>query len=189
LLPDFINYAIKKYKRGETMTETAGAKPNLDDRRTRLKFKLDETRQELLTVLQSLTPEQMELPTRNPGWNVQQIAIHVSQAEGSMEPIALRILEQDPKQREIAQNVDLARYNASMIKRRLDKTIPELIEELNTSRAHMLAILENASEAELDLPGYHPAAGEIILYGLFVIIYRHEREHIEDIKLALAAAH
>ncbi len=169
------------------MTHPATTAPDLSDRRTRVKIKMTETRQELIKLLQTLTPEQLELATRNEGWNVRQVVAHVCQAEGSMEPIGRRILEQDPKQREIAEGIDLARYNNSQIKRRLEKSIPELIEELNASRVKVLEILERASDADLDLQGYHPAAGDITLYGLFVVVYRHERDHIEDIQLAIAA--
>ncbi len=168
------------------MSVTEAAIPNLDDRRTRLKYKMDEARRDFIALLQSLTPAQMELPTRNEGWNVRQVAIHAVQAEGSMEPIARRIWEQDPKQREVAESIDLSRYNNSMIKRRADKTIPELIEEMQASRVRMLEILDQLSDSDLDLPGYHPAVGEINLYGLFVVVYRHERQHLEDIQQAVA---
>lgn len=170
------------------MSETTTVRPNLDDRRTRVRVKMEEARHELVDLLQSLTPEQMELPTRNEGWKVRQVVIHIAQAEGGMLPIAQRILERDPQQRELAQSIDLARYNNSMIKRRTDKTVPELIEELNTSRAKVNELLAQVSDSDLDLPGYHPAVGEITLYGLFVVIYRHERDHAEDIRQALAGS-
>ncbi|HEX2913077.1 MAG TPA: DinB family protein [Chloroflexia bacterium] len=169
------------------MSETTPTAPDLNDRRTRLKYKMAEARQELVSTLQALTPEQLSLPTRNEGWNVGQVAAHICAAEGGMEPIAHRILSQEPNQRENAASFDLNRFNNGMIKRRVDKTIPELIEELNTSRARMLEIIDRVSDEELDLPGYHPAAGDITLYGLFVVIYRHERDHAEDIRKAVEA--
>lgn len=161
--------------------------PDLNDRRTRLKYKMAEARQELVSTLLGLTPEQMEYPTRNEGWNIRQVAAHIAAAEGSMEAIGQRILMQDPQQRETVANLDLARYNNSLIRRRADKTIPELISELESSRARMLEMLDRASDSDLDLSGSHPAAGEITLYGLFVVIYRHERQHAEDIREAIAA--
>jgi uncharacterized protein (TIGR03083 family) len=161
-------------------------KLNLDDRRTRLKYKMAEARQELVATLQALTPEQLELPTHNEGWNVGQVAAHISAAEGSMEVIARRILDREPNQRETNKDFDLDRFNNSMIRRRIGKTIPELIQELAASRVKMLEILDRASEEDLEAPGYHPYAGDINLYGLFVVIYRHERDHANDIKQAIA---
>lgn len=166
------------------MSETAA--PDLTDRRTRLKHKMEEARQELIATLQSLTPEQMTRPTHNEGWNVGAVAAHIAGAEGSMEAIARRILSRELNQRETAESLDLARYNNSMIKRRSDKSIAELIEELQHNRVRSLQIIDAASDEELDLPGYHPAYGEVTLYGLFVVIYRHERQHAEDIKLAIS---
>lgn len=169
------------------MSEPTPIGQNLDDRRTRLKYKMAEARQELVSALQNLTPAQFDLPTHNEGWNVRQVAAHIAAAEGTMEVIARRILDREPNQRETTATFDLDRFNSSMIRRRAEKSIPELIEELNLSRGRMLEILDRASEEELDLPGYHPAAGDITLYGLFVVIYRHERQHAQDIKEAIAA--
>jgi uncharacterized protein (TIGR03083 family) len=159
---------------------------SLIDRRTRLKHKMAEARQELVAVLQALTPEQLELPTHNEGWNVAQVAAHISAAEGGMEVIARRILDREPNQRKTHQSFDLDRFNNSMIKRRIGKTIPELIQEMETSRVRMLEILDQATDEDLEATGYHPYAGDINLYGLFVVIYRHEREHANDIKQAIA---
>jgi uncharacterized protein (TIGR03083 family) len=159
---------------------------NLDDRRTRLKYKMAEARQELVTVLEALTPAQLEMPTHNEGWNVGQVAAHIAAAEGSMEVIARRILNREPNQREANQDFDLDRFNNSMIRRRTGKTIPDLLDELAASRARMLGILDQASNDDLAATGYHPYAGDIDLYGLFVVIYRHERDHAGDIKKAIA---
>ncbi len=170
------------------MSELSPTRPDLSDRHERLKFKMAQARQELLATLQNLTPAQLELPTRNEGWSVGQVAAHIAGAEGGMEVIAQRILAQDPQQRETAAGLDIDRYNASMLRRRVGKSIPELQAELEASRSRMLAFLERVGEADLDLPGLHPAYGETTLYGLFVIIYKHERIHTEDIQQALAQA-
>lgn len=162
--------------------------PDLADRKARLKHKMEEARQELVATLQSLTPEQMDLPTRNEGWTVGQVVAHIASAEGGMEVIAQRILNREPNQRESMAEFDLNRFNDGRIRKRAGKTTADLIEELNTSRARTLEIVDRASAEELDLPGYHPSAGEINLYGLFVVIYRHERQHTTDIRDAIAEA-
>src|SRR4051812_24608019 len=94
---------------------------DLNDRRTRLKYKMAEARRELVETLEALTPEQLELPTHNEGWNVGQVAAHIAAAEGSMEVIARRILNREPNQRETNQDFDLDRFNNSMIRRRTGK--------------------------------------------------------------------
>src|SRR5215210_9308759 len=167
------------------MSEPVTNSPDLNDRRSRLKFKMAEARQALLAVLQALQPADLDKPTRNEGWNVGQVAAHVAGAEGGMLAIAERMLAHDPRQRAIAEGLDLNRYNNSMIKRRAGQPVAALVEELDHSRARMLALLDQASDEDLDHPGYHPAYGETTLYGLFVIIYRHEREHTADIVAAL----
>ncbi len=167
------------------MSELIKTMPDLEDRRSRLKFKMYEARQDLMSVLQALQAADLERPTRNEGWNVGQVAAHIAGAEGGMQFIAERMLVRDPQQRQIAQGLDLTRYNNSMIKRRAGLTIEKLVEELGQSRTSMLALLDQATDTDLDHTGYHPAYGETTLYGLFVIIYRHERDHAADIRAAL----
>lgn len=163
------------------MSETID-NPGLSDRKTRLKLKMLETRQELVSLLESLTPSQLELPTNNEGWTVYDLACHVAGAEGGMEIIAKRILAKEPS---MVSDFDIDRYNAGNIKRRHGKTVAELIEELSLSRARMNAIIDDVTDEQLDLSGQHPTYGDTTLYGLFVIIYRHERIHTEDIKQAI----
>jgi len=175
----------QKSRGEETVSEAATL--DLNDRRTCLKQKMTEAQQELIATLQALTPAQMDLPTRNEGWSVRHVAAHICGAESGMQPILERILNREPNQRESSASLDLGRYNNSMIKRRIEKTIPELIEGLEADRTQSLQTLDQLSEEDLELPGYHPAAGEITLYGLYVVFYRHQRIHTEDIQLAIAA--
>lgn len=158
---------------------------DLDDRRQRLKHKMTEARQELVQLLLSLTPQQLKLPTNNEGWTVYDVAAHIAGAEGGMEVIANRILAHEPS---MVPDFDINRFNNGNIRRRQGKTMPQLVDELNASRVRMLALLDNVTEEQLDLPGKHPTAGETTLYGLMVVIYRHERTHADDIRQALQAA-
>jgi uncharacterized protein (TIGR03083 family) len=158
------------------------AAPDMNDRRTRLKVKMAETRQELIDVLNGLTEEQFDLPTNNEGWTVYDLAKHLAGAEGGMEAIAHRILQGHTG---VNEGFDLERYNAGNIRRRADKKIPELIEELGQSRIRMLQLLDSVTDEQLNLPGHHPYAGYLDLYGLFVVVYKHERMHIKEIQEAI----
>ena len=102
-----------------------------------------------------------------------------------MEIIAQRMLAGEPT---MVDGFDINRFNAGQVKKRQGKAVAEMIEEINQSRSRMMAALDSATDEQLSLLGQHPAAGEIDLYGLYVVIYRHEREHTKDIKVALAAA-
>jgi uncharacterized protein (TIGR03083 family) len=157
--------------------------PDMNDRRTRLKVKMAEARQELVAIFNGLTEAQFDLPTSNEGWTVYDLAKHLAGAEGGMEAIAQRILQGHSG---VHEGFDLERYNAGNIRRRTDKRIPELIEELNQSRTRMLQLLDSLTDEQLSLPGHHPYAGYIDLYGLFVVVYKHERMHTEEIRAAIA---
>lgn len=164
------------------MNPTQSDEVDMNDRKQRLKHKMVEARRELLEVLLSLTPAHYALPTRDAGWSVYDVAAHIAGAEGSMEIIANRILNHEPS---IVAGFDIERFNAGNIRRRQGQTIQNFIDELAASRVRMLGLLDNATDEQLNLPGQHPTAGKTTLYGLFVVVYRHERIHAEDIRLAL----
>jgi uncharacterized protein (TIGR03083 family) len=151
-------------------------------RKAELKAKMAETRAFLFATLAGLNEEQFNLATTNEGWTVRDLAAHVAGAEGGMKVIAERIITQEPT---VIPGFDLTRFNAGNIRRRADKTVPDLMEELRQSRAVMLEILDNSTEEQLDYPGEHPAYGSTTLYGLFEIIARHEKEHTLEIQQAL----
>ncbi|NWJ48370.1 MAG: DinB family protein [Chloroflexi bacterium] len=159
--------------------------PDLSDRKTRLKYKMEEARRDLVDTIKNLTDEQLKLPTANPGWTIYDMLCHITGAEGGMEIIAQRILSGEQT---MVEGFDINRFNAGQVKKRQGKLVADMIEELNQSRARMMAVLDSATDEQLSLRGQHPAAGEIDLYGLYVVIYRHERDHTENIKEALAAA-
>ncbi len=165
-----------------TISATQLDEVDLTDRRQRLKHKMAEARRELIEVLSGLTPAHYALPTRDVGWSVYDVAAHIAGAEGSMEVIAKRILNREPS---IVAGFDIERFNAGNIRRRQGQSIQNFLDELAASRVRMLALLDSATDEQLDLPGQHPTAGETTFYGLLVVVYRHERIHAEDIRLAL----
>lgn len=158
------------------------------ERKETLQAKLFSARQLLVETISSIQPEQKDLPTSNEGWKVWDIAVHVAGAESGMETIARRILAQDPNQAELATQFDINRYNSSMLNKRRQMDSAALLEMLARSRQNILQILENATEEELNLPGYHPVVGAVSLFGLLEVIAGHEAEHAQDIKEALEAA-
>jgi hypothetical protein len=161
------------------------APADISDRRALLRYKIEEVRREVINIFNSLTEEQLKIPTSNEGWTVYDLCCHIAGAGSGMEAIAQRILKGESS---MVEGFDINRYNSGNIRRRQGKAIAELIEELNQSRARMNVILTEISEEQLDLPGEHPTVGKVTLYGLFVVIYRHERQHIQEIREAVAAA-
>ena len=155
---------------------------DLSDRRQRIKHKMEQARTELVELLLSLTPEQMKLPTRDEGWSVFDVAAHIAGAEAGMEVIGRRILAREPS---MVPNFDIERFNAGGIKKRQGKTMQDFVDELKKSREKINALLDSATDEQLDYEGEHPTVGKTTFYGLLVVIYRHERIHTEDIKAAL----
>lgn len=154
----------------------------VSERQAALKAKMMASRLFLVTTFLRIQESELDMPTANEGWTVGNVAAHIAGAEGSMKVLAERILAQEPT---IVSGFDLTRFNEGNIRRRAGKTINELLQELEQSRAQMSGILDNCSDEQLDLPGEHPAYGQTTLFGLFEIIANHEQQHAEEISHAI----
>ena len=104
----------------------------------------------------------MELPTRNEGWQVRQVVIHAGSGRREYAADCPAYFGAGPQQREIAQGIDLARYNNGMIKRRADKTVAELIEELNDSPGRSVRNSRSATAIAISIcRGTIPLSGDV----------------------------
>lgn len=166
------------------MSDTA-----VSSRKEAIKAKMDEKRRQLIEAIEAITPEQRSLPTNNEGWTVWDVAVHIAAAEGGMQPIAQRIMEKTPNQKELFAGFDVDLYNESGLKKRRHLEKAELLQMLADSRARMYALLDDAKDSDLDLPGYHPVAGDVTLQKLFEIIAWHEGLHAKEIKQSLVSSH
>ena len=64
-----------------------------DNRRARIRARLEEARQELLDVLDKITPDTEVQSTENPAWTVHDIVAHVTLSERGLQATVQRFLE------------------------------------------------------------------------------------------------
>ena len=141
-------------------------------------------RQQLLTLLQSLTPAQWEQSvfSENEAWTVGTMVSHLLEAERGMSIQVHKTRKGEPT---IPENFDLERWNAGTQKRMGQLTPPELLSALDVTRAKTLEVLDSLRDEEWTLVGRHPSRGLITIEQYYETIAGHDLLHAQDIRAAL----
>lgn len=153
----------------------------LEERKARLRSKLDSARRELLDIVQQVQPADEARSTENPAWTVHDIVVHLAVAEVGLQGTVKRFLAGTALPTEFDLNV----WNVRMVKRAQGRTMEDLLAGLQTSRAQTLALIDSLSAAELDVEGVHPAGIPTNVEGVFKIMAYHERLHAAEIARAM----
>ena len=146
--------------------------------------KLAQSRQALLTLLQSLQPAQWEAVvfSENEPWTVTTAVSHLLDSERGMSIQVHKIRKGEPT---VPEGFDIERWNAG-VKKRIGNLIPaELVAALESTRAKTLEGLASLQEEEWTLSGRHPSRGVITIEQYYETIAGHEQLHAQDIKQAL----
>lgn len=155
----------------------------MSDRKANIKEKLAAERQGLLNFLEGLSEDDWIRPTDCDPWTVRDMLAHLVGAEVSQHGLIQMWLggntAMNPK-------FDINRWNAGQLRRRQERSILQLMDDLAAARQQTLKLLGQLSEGELDITGEHPFWGpgtsvERTIRG----IYRHDRLHLADMRKAL----
>ncbi|MBI4789084.1 MAG: DinB family protein [Chloroflexi bacterium] len=141
--------------------------------------KLNEERGILNRALDKMTEAEAAQVMVTPEWTIKDELAHLAGAERGMTRIARGMGKGENPHLPEGYNND--EYNARQVAKRKDKSLAELREELNTTRAELVALLESVTPEQLALRGEHPLYGDIALKDLLVVIYSHESTHSNEI--------
>lgn len=115
-------------------------------------------------------------------WTVRDVVSHLADAEAGLLGQVRRLMAGEQT---IPPDFDLDRWNRSAVRRKRDRTYPQLLDDIRTSFADALRTLEQAPEAALDLAGRHPSGENLTAEGYFRRMADHRRQHASDIRSAL----
>ena len=155
----------------------------MDDRKDKLKKRLDEAHADLLAAVSGLTAEQAAWPTPNVDWTVQDVVAHLAGAERGHQQVIHALLAGEVAGQP---DFDLDTFNQADVAAREGWTLAIVLEDLNAGRAGTLALLESLGAGDLDRAGYHPGGFDTTVEGTFRVIAIHEKRHAKDIRSALA---
>ena len=153
-----------------------------DERKQRLQERLALGRESFLAAVAALDERELAEQVWADGghWNGREMIAHVAYAESGMLMLIAATIEGKPPQADPAFDID--RYNEGRLRRAKDQMVPELLAQMETARQETLQRLDQASDAELDLPAYHPVIKETTVEGIFRVIAFHERMHAKDLR-------
>ncbi|MFZ2423551.1 MAG: maleylpyruvate isomerase N-terminal domain-containing protein, partial [Anaerolineae bacterium] len=101
-----------------------------DNRRARIRARLEEARQELLDVLDKITPDTEVQSTENPAWTVHDIVAHVTLSERGLQATVQRFLEGVELPADFSLNV----WNERQVKKAANRSLAEMIAAMTGSR-------------------------------------------------------
>lgn len=153
----------------------------MSERKDRIRAELADSRAYLLSVAEQISPEQALNSTENPAWNVHDILAHLAGAERGLQATANRFLAGQS----LPEGFSLDIWNKRQVEKQQDRSVPELLDSLAASRVDTLALLASLSDEQLQVRGMHPAGFETSVAGVFRVMARHERDHGQEIALAL----
>src|SRR4051794_38311148 len=144
-----------------------------DDRKQRLVERLASGRESFLAAVAALDADDLAAPVWTDGghWNARELIAHVAYAEGGMLGLIVATIEGRPPHAYPAFDID--RYNEGRIRRAKEQTVQELLAQMEAARQETLQRLDQTTDAEFDLPAYHPVVKETTVEGIFRVIGFH----------------
>jgi hypothetical protein len=154
------------------------------DKKSFWKRELTQARQELHSLLDSLSPAELQTPviSEDQTWTVVDVVAHLAENERGM---SIHVHKVRKGQETLPETFDLTKWNAGLKERMGTPSLEELLETLAQIRARTLAELDSLQEEEWGLRGRHPSRGMITIEQFYETMAAHDRGHIKDIKKAL----
>lgn len=157
---------------------------------TEMQSRLVAERARLFESLVGVPREVMLRPWGDGGWSIKDILAHLAMAEAVNVKFARMMVEKEaPLQlREFAAEYpdfpgefSLDKFNAWMTDRWRSKSLEEIEDALQRTRAETLEWLEKLSPAQLERTGEHAVWGNQTVRGMLRILVIHDRFHRSDI--------
>jgi uncharacterized protein (TIGR03083 family) len=155
-----------------------------DERHAALRSELESAQAELSAVLDRVEPDSWTRTSPDtPDWSVLGLLTHLSTAERGF----VRTIErQAAGAGGVPTDFDPNRWNAAQLRRNAEATPAQLREQLETSHAEMLAVLEALDDAALDQRGWMTIGREGSVEDVLRLVAAHKRGHTADIAAALS---
>jgi hypothetical protein len=122
------------------------------------------------------------LITGDEGWVARDVVGHLMTAERGMIFNAKRSAAGQTVT--LPDDFDLDRYNQGQARKQADKSVAQLMSELEAVRAATLSFLDELNDEQMGLPTVHPVVKPITVAGIFKIIAIHQTQHAEELEKA-----
>lgn len=141
-------------------------------------------RNEVLSIVESLSPEQFARPTVNDGWSVREVMIHLATIPArNMDMWSHAIAGKDWTGEKKVDD-----FSRKQIELRKDTPDADIVKEYRQATDEQIAFLQTMDPAMMDREWDHPAAslGRTTLEKMAIAGPPHHRKHGAEIKAAVA---
>ncbi len=140
-----------------------------------------------MAILNRFTPEQWEQPApseEDAPWKARDVLAHIAVSEGGQLGQLQRCVKGEVT---VPEDFDLRRFNRRSVHKQADRAVADMLKEIETGHAQVLAALDAVAEADLDKKGRHARGDILTVEQFFIRITEHRRQHAEELKRALSA--
>jgi hypothetical protein len=132
-----------------------------------------------VAIFAALHPDQWNqvIYTEGAEWTVRNLLAHFVTAEKGFLKLFASIRAGGAG---ASEDFDIDRYNASQQAKTRDLAPRELLEQYQTTRAAMIALVASFTVADLEKQGRHPFLGLTTLAEMVKLVYRHNQLHFRD---------
>jgi len=138
-----------------------------------------------MAIFNTLTPEQWLKPVpsdEGAQWLARDVLAHLAVSEGGQLGQLTRCVAGEVT---VPDDFDLARFNRRSAQKQTDKSIADMLKEIETAHVQVLATLDTIAEADLDKRGRHARGDVLSVEQFFIRITEHRREHAEQVQQAV----
>lgn len=157
----------------------------MSSRKNTLRTRLTTDHAASLTIFRGLTEAQWATPVpsdEGAQWTAKDVLAHVAASEGGQLGQITRCLAGEVT---VPDDFDLARFNRRSVQKQAERTIADLLAEIETGHAQVLAKLDSLADSDLDKTGRHARGDTLTVEQFFIRITEHRREHAEQIQIVI----
>jgi hypothetical protein len=157
----------------------------MSDRKARLRQTITADHAACMDILRRLTPEQWEQPApsdEGAAWKARDVLAHLAVSEGGQLGQITRCVKGEVT---VPDDFDLNRFNRRSVQKQAERSVDELLNDIETGHQQVLATLDALPEADLDKTGRHARGDALSVEQFFHRITEHRREHAQELARAL----
>jgi hypothetical protein len=129
------------------------------------------------TEWQASVPSEEDAP-----WTARDVLAHLAVSEGGQLGQITRLVGGGVT---VPDDFDLARFNRRSVQKQADKSVPDLLAQIERDHAEVLRALDALPEADLDKTGRHARGDTLNVEQFFHRITEHRRQHAEELSRAV----
>jgi hypothetical protein len=168
-------------------SQLAAAAKGTMSRKQAIRAHLDQNNVASLAILKAVTEDQWLTPVPSESdapWTAKNLLTHLAIAEaGHVGQITRAAAGQDP----VPADFDLSRYNRRSVQKAAEKSVSDLLSELETAYDQLVAKLGELDDSDLDKTARHARGDVLTVEGFFLRCSDHRLEHAQQLQTAIRA--